>query len=58
VLKALAHYGFYIEDTGNSTTSFRWEGKLSTNPSEHPNRLRRSAKNKAWKNPEASTSLT
>jgi IPT/TIG domain len=26
VLKALAHYGFYIEDTGNSTTSFRWEG--------------------------------
>jgi hypothetical protein len=26
VLKALAHYGFYLEDTGNSTTSFRWEG--------------------------------
>ena len=32
VLKALAHYGFYIEDTGNSTTSFRWEGKLMYEP--------------------------
>lgn len=26
VLEALAHYGFYVEDTGNETTSFRWEG--------------------------------
>jgi len=32
VLKALARYGFYIEDTGNSTTSFRWEGKLMYEP--------------------------
>jgi hypothetical protein len=26
ILTALANYGFYIEDTGNSTLSFRWEG--------------------------------
>jgi hypothetical protein len=26
ILKALAHFGFYISDTGNNATSFRWEG--------------------------------
>jgi hypothetical protein len=32
ILTALAHYGFYIEDTGNSTLSFRWEGARMYEP--------------------------
>jgi hypothetical protein len=32
VLKALAHYGFYLGDTGNNTNSFRWEGSRMYEP--------------------------
>jgi hypothetical protein len=32
ILTALATYGFYIEDTGNSTLSFRWEGSRMYEP--------------------------
>jgi hypothetical protein len=32
VLKAIAHYGFYLEDTGNNALNFRWEGENSYVP--------------------------
>jgi hypothetical protein len=30
--KAIAHYGFYLEDTGNNALNFRWEGENSYVP--------------------------
>ncbi len=32
ILEALAHYGFYIGDSGNYTLSFMWEGSLMYTP--------------------------
>ncbi len=39
VLKALAHYGFYVSDTGNSTNSLRWEGSRMYTPFGAPERF-------------------
>jgi hypothetical protein len=32
ILTALAHYGFYVGDSGNETLSFLWEGSLMYTP--------------------------